>query len=220
MNIKLSSKPQIRKLDLRKELKPFMSPHANKVELVEIPRFQFAMIDGEIEPGHGPGTSPAFSEALEALYGISYTLKFMLKLREADPIDYPVCGLEGLWWVEGTDFDILRPNGWCYTVMIMQPDLITPELYQDGLSRLKKKRGSKPGFDRMRLESFQEGLCVQTMHIGPYSKEMETIARMDAFSAEKGYRKTGKHHEIYMGDPRRAAPDKLKTILRHPVEKI
>jgi hypothetical protein len=203
-------------LDLRKQWKHLYSPSAKKVEVVEVPRFRFAMLGGEIEPGHGPGTSPDFNDALEGLYGISYTLKFMSKLRKENPIDYPVMALEGLWWVEGAEFDITQPAGWKYSVMIMQPDHISPEMFQEALGQLRKKRGDKPAFARLRLEDFQEGLCIQTMHIGPYSEEMTTIARMDAFARENGYLLHGRHHEIYMGDPRRLAPEKLKTILRHP----
>jgi hypothetical protein len=104
--------------------------------------------------------------------------------------------------------------------MILQPDLVTPTMWSDGLAQLRKKRGEQPAFSALRLESFTEGLSIQVMHLGPYSKEMETIARMDAFAEQNGYRLHGKHHEIYLGDPRRAAPEKLKTILRHPVQKI
>ena len=204
-------------LDLRKQWKHLYSPSAKKVEVVDVPRFQFAMLDGEIEPGYGPGTSPDFGDALEGLYGISYTLKFMSKLRKENPIDYPVMALEGLWWVEGAEFDITQPAGWKYNVMIMQPDHINPEMFQEALGQLRKKRGDKPAFARLRLESFQEGTCIQVMHIGPYAEEMTTIARMDEFARENGFLLHGKHHEIYMGDPRRAAPEKLKTILRHPV---
>ena len=205
------------KLDLRKQLKHLYNPSAKRVEVVDVPRFQFTMIDGEIEAGHGPSTSPAFKEAMEALYGVAYTLKFMSKLRKANPIDYTVMALEGLWWVEGSNFDITRPEGWRYTVMIMQPDHISSDMYQEALAQLCKKRGDQPAFSRLRLESFAEGSCIQIMHIGPYSQEMATIAIMDAFAQEGGYQLHGKHHEIYLGDPMRASPEKLKTILRHPV---
>lgn len=209
-------------LDLRKQWKHLYNPSAKRVEVVEVPCFQFAMIDGVIEPEHGPGTSPDFQAAMEALYGISYTLKFMVKLRKENPLDYPVMALEGLWGDENFDratFDITQPAGWRYTVMILQPDLITQELFQEGLVQLRKKRGDQPGFTRLRLESFEEGLCIQTMHLGPYATEMETIARMDAFADVNGYTLHGCHHEIYLGDPRKAAPEKLKTILRHPIQK-
>jgi len=205
------------KLDLRKELKHLYAPSAKKVEVVDVPRFEFAMVDGQIEPGRGPEDSPAFQEALEALYGISYTLKFASKLRKEDPLDYTVMALEGLWWVEGGEFDITHPEGWRWTLMIMQPDHITPGMYEDALRQLRQKKGERPGFSRLRFEGFQEGLCVQTMHVGPYAEEPATIARMHAFAQENGYRLCGKHHEIYLGDPRRASPEKMKTVLRHPI---
>ena len=205
------------KLDLRKQLKYLYAPSAKKVEVVDVPRFEFAMVDGEIEPGRGPEDSPAFQEALEALYGISYTLKFASKLRKEDPLDYTVMALEGLWWVEEGEFDITHPEGWRWTLMIMQPDHITPGMYEDALRQLRQKKGERPGFSRLRFESFQEGLCVQIMHVGPYAEESATIARMHAFAQENGYRLCGKHHEIYLGDPRRASPEKMKTVLRHPI---
>ncbi|HUV89890.1 MAG TPA: GyrI-like domain-containing protein [Anaerolineae bacterium] len=205
------------KLDLRKQLKHLYAPSAKKVEVVDVPRFEFAMVDGEIEPGRGPEDSPAFQEALEALYGISYTLKFASKLRKEDPLDYTVMALEGLWWVEEGEFDITHPEGWRWTLMIMQPDHITPGMYEDALRQLRQKKGERPGFSRLRFESFQEGLCVQIMHVGPYAEESATIARMHAFAQENGYRLCGKHHEIYLGDPRRASPEKMKTVLRHPI---
>jgi hypothetical protein len=205
------------KLDLRKQFKYLYAPSAKKVEVVDVPRFQFAMVDGQIEAGRGPEDSPAFQEALEALYGISYTLKFASKLRKQDPLDYTVMALEGLWWVEGGGFDITRPAGWRWTLMIMQPDHITVEMYEDALRQLRQKKGERPGFSRLRFESFQEGLCMQTMHVGPYAEEPATMARMHAFAQENGYRLRGKHHEIYLGDPRRASPEKIKTVLRQPI---
>ena len=208
------------KLDLRKELKYLYSPSAKKVELVDVPKFKFLMIDGAIEPGQGPGTSPLFAENMQALYNAAYTLKFMVKQRKENPVDYPVMALEGLWWVEDGHFDINVKDNWFYTVMILQPDLVTPALFKEALAQMRKKKGEQPAFARLRLESFKEGCCVQVMHIGPYAEEPATVAKMDAFAAEQGYVKTGKHHEIYLGNPLRADPAKLKTILRHPVEKL
>jgi hypothetical protein len=215
------------KLDLKKIYKSLYSPSAKKVEVVQVPCLQFVMLDGEIEPGHGPSTSPGFEIALGALYGISYTLKFVSKLRKEDPIDYPVMALEGLWWVEGDRydftklegqaFDITKIEGQHYTVMILQPEHITQDMFQDALTQMRKKKGDQPAFARLRLERFEEGLCMQVFHLGPYATEMETIARMDEFARANGYQPHGKHHEIYMGDPRRGDPAKLKTILRHPL---
>jgi hypothetical protein len=207
----------MRKLDLRKELKYLYQPSAKNVEVVEVPRFQFAMMDGEIEGRYAPAESPGFQEALQALYSVSFTLKFTSKQRKDDPVDYPVMALEGLWWVEGGEFDIKHPEGWKWTLMILQPEFITPEMFLEALSQLRKKKGDQPAFAQVRLANFEEGLSMQIMHIGPYAEEPTTIAKMDAFARENGYRKRGKHHEIYLGDPRRAAPEKLKTVLRYPV---
>ena len=210
-------------LDLKKELKTYYQPSAKKPEIITVPRFQFAMIDGAIEKGSEPGKSPAFAEATQAVYGISYTLKFMLKKRKVDAIDYPVMALEGLWWVVDGKFDITVKDNWHYTLMILQPDAITPALFAEGLAEVKRKRGDSPYLSKLRLDHFQEGLSVQMMHVGPYATEPATLATMLAFAAEQGYRDQvglgGKHHEIYLGDPRKADPLKLKTVLRHPVGK-
>lgn len=210
-------------LDLKKEYKYLYQPSAKKVEIVKVPRLQFAMIDGAIEKGYEPGNSRAFQEATQALYGISYTLKFMLKKRKTNAIDYPVMALEGLWWVEDGIFDITVKDNWFYTLMIMQPDVITKDLFDEGMEQVRKKRGDSPALSKLQLADYEEGLCVQTMHIGPYAIEPATIERMRAFAQENGYRDLvgsgGKHHEIYLGDPRKADPAKLKTVLRHPVSK-
>lgn len=174
------------------------------------------MIDGAIEPDQGPGTSPLFQENMQALYGAAYTLKFMLKTRKENPVDYPVMALEALWWVEDGEFNIQKPGNWKYTMMIMQPDLITPENFYEALAQLRKKKPG-PGIERLRFEWFREGPCVQIMHVGPYAEEPATITRMDAFARENGYTLHGMHHEIYLGNPMRADPSKLKTALRHPI---
>ena len=127
-------------LDLRKTLKELYNPSAKQPMIVEVPVFQFATVDGAIEPGMEPGTSPSFAAALEALYGISYTLKFTSKQRTEDPIDYAVMPLEALWWIEQGDFDIRKKDNWCWRAMIMQPDHITPEMFDAALAKLRKKR--------------------------------------------------------------------------------
>ena len=211
-------------LDLKKELKYLYMPSAKKAEILKVPKLQFAMIDGAIEKGKEPGSSPGFQEATQALYGISYTLKFMLKKRKTNPIDYPVMALEGLWWVEDGMFDITVKDNWFYTLMILQPDVITKDVFAEGLGQVRKKKGDSHALSNLRLAHFEEGLCVQVMHIGPYATEPATIERMRAFALENGYRDrvgpNGKHHEIYLGDPRKADPAKLKTVLRHPLEKV
>ena len=210
-------------LDLRKQYKHLYQPSAKKTEAIQIPRLQFAMIDGAIEKGQAPGTSPGFQEATQALYGLSYTLKFMLKKRKTNAIDYPVMALEGLWWVEDGMFDITIKDNWFYTLMMMQPDVITKELFEEARQQVRKKRGDSEMLSKARLAHFEEGLCVQVMHIGPYATEPATIERMKEFMQENGLQDNvgpnGKHHEIYLSDPRKAAPDKMKTVLRHPVVK-
>lgn len=208
------------KLDLRKQLKYLYQPSAKKVEVVEVPSLLFAMIDGAIEPGSEPGKSPAFAEALQALYGISYTLKFMCKQRTENPIDYTVMGLEALWWVEDGRFDITVKDNWYWQAMILQPDFITPAMFADAVEQVRKKRGDSSSLGKLRLERFHEGLSIQIMHIGPYSEEPATKAKMDAFAQANGYQLRGKHHEIYIGDPMRSAPEKLKTVLRQPIQRM
>jgi len=211
-------------LDLKKDLKYLYQPSATKIEIVQVPNLQFAMIDGAIEKGSEPGKSPSFAEATQALYSISYTLKFMLKKRKTNAIDYPVMALEGLWWVEDGMFDITVKDNWFYTLMILQPDVITKDVFADGLEAIRKKKSDLPSLSKLKLASFEEGLCMQVMHIGPYATEPATIERMRAVALESGYRDrvgpNGKHHEIYLGDPRKADPSKLKTVLRHPLEKV
>lgn len=208
----------MRTLDLKKEYKQLYNASAKKPELVQVPRLQFLMIDGAIEPGMAPGTSPGFSEAVQALYGTAYTMKFAAKQRKEDPLDYPVMALEGLWWVSDDHFDIQIKDNWIYTVMIMQPEEVTAEMFAGALAVQRKKKGDLPAFASLRLEYFEEGLAVQMLHLGPYIEEPATVEKMDVLIREHGYQKTGRHHEIYLNDPLRTAPDKVKTILRHPVK--
>jgi hypothetical protein len=210
------------KLDLKNDLKTLYGQSAKKIDLIDVPAFNFIQIDGAIEPGQSPGTSPGFQEAMSALYGAAYTLKFMIKQRKVDPVDYPVMALEGLWWVDDGNFFVDQPGNWKYTVMILQPDLVTQELYDEAIQQLCRKKPS-PAIPRLRMVPFREGLCIQTLHVGPYATEPETVARMHAFAAENGYEvmvgKGGMHHEIYLGNPLRANPANLKTILRLPVSR-
>jgi len=212
------------KLDLKKQLKHLYASSAKRVQVVDVPAFPFAMADGAIEAGATPQTSQAFQEAVGALYNLSYTLKFMSKQSKENPVDYTVMPLEGLWWSASGEFDLNEPSDWRWTLMIMQPGHITPAMFQAALQqaeeKLHKKGETNPALARLRIERFHEGLCIQTMHIGPYAEEPRTIERMRAFAQENGYLYRGRHHEIYLGDPRRARPEKLRTILRHPVERV
>jgi hypothetical protein len=155
---------------------------------------------------------------VQALFGASYTLKFQSKLRKQDAIDYPVMALEALWWVEDGQFELSKPDNWSWRAMMMQPEHISQEMLAEALEQLHKKKPS-PGLERLRLERFREGLCVQTMHIGPYSEEPATVARLRAFAQDNGYTFANQHHEIYLSDPRRSAPAKMKTVVRHGVAK-
>ena len=211
-------------IDLKKQFQSLYHPSAKRIELIEVPDLPFILIDGQIEPGSEPSASPGFAAATEVIYGLAYTLKFMLKKHPLDPVDYPVMALEGLWWVEDGVFDITVKDNWFYTLMILQPEIITPEIFAEGLEQVRRKKGDSPRLDALRLDCWREGLCVQTLHRGPYATEPETLARMQEFMRQNGLSDRvgslgGKHHEIYLGDPRKSAPEKLKTVLRHPVER-
>lgn len=211
------------KLDLKKELKHLYIPSAKEVQVVDVPEFNFVMIDLTIAPDETPARSQAFQQATSALYNLSYTLKFMSKQRPDNPIDYPVMALEGLWWTESGGFDWTKKEAWQATLLMMQPEHITAEMYEAALRQVREKQARKgeenPALDRLRFERWREGLCLQIMHIGPYSEEPRTVERMKAFAQENGYLYRGKHHEIYLGDPRRTQPEKLRTVLRQPVER-
>ena len=199
------------KLDLRKELKKFYTAK-RKPELIDVPEGRFLTILGEGDP-----KGPEYQEAMQALYGLSYTLKFSQK---AEGRDYNVMHLEGLWWVDGGVFDLNDPaprEQWRWKSMIRQPDFITSEMMEEARPKVREKSGPKA--DEVKLESFHEGLCAQVMHMGPYSEEGPTVQLLHGFIEENGYRPRGDHHEIYLGDPRRTKPENLKTILRQPVEK-
>lgn len=201
------------KVDLKKELSELYRPSVKAVSLVEVPPMNFLMIDGQGDPN----TSEDFQEVIEALYGLSYTLKFMLK-KTAPEQDYTVMPLEGLWWTEGPEgFDVEHKEFWQWTLMIMQPEHIAGQHVMEAASQLKEKKNPHL-LDRVRFERFDEGLSVQIMYIGPYAEEGPTIEKLHQYAREHGYSLAGKHHEIYLGDPRRSAPEKLKTIIRQPVK--
>ena len=147
-------------LDLKKDLKYLYQPSAKKVEILKVPKLQFAMIDGAIEKGSEPGKSPLFAEATQALYSISYTLKFMLKKRKTNAIDYPVMALEGLWWVEDGMFDITIKDNWFYTLMILQPEVITKDIFAEGLEQVRKKKRDSPIFIQISAWHILKKVCA------------------------------------------------------------
>jgi len=200
------------KIDFKKEYKELYSAKAAKAKMVEVPKFSFLMVDGRGDPNK----EKSFSEAVEALYSVAYTAKFMFKEDEEVP-DYVVPPLEGLWWAEDMEaFEGGRKDEWLWTLMILQPKWFSKKTLAEAQKKLRGKK-DLPGLDKLRLESFREGKAAQIMHVGPYSEERATIEKMFAFIKEQGHTLSGKHHEIYLSDPRRCAPEKLKTILRHPV---
>ena len=204
------------KIDLSKEHGALYSPSANRVSLVEVPEGLFTAIDGRIEGGVAPGESQTFAEDMGALYAVGYGLKFMSKLRVNNPIDFKVMPAEGL-WSSGSDlFEPQSAQHLEYTLLMLQPPHVDREMFERAVADAMEKKPSR-ALEEIRLITWEEGLSIQVMHIGPYSTEPETIRKMEDFAADNGYRLHGRHHEIYVGDPNRASPEKLKTILRHPV---
>lgn len=202
----------MQKVDLKKELKHLYQPSAKEVVQVEVPTFQFLMVDGEGDPN----TSQEYAQAVEALFSVSYTAKFVVK-KGAQGIDYAVMPLEGLWWADDMSAFIANDKAtWKWTMMIMQPHFVANEVIEAAISEVKRKKGL-PAVSKLRLEPFSEGLCAQVLHIGPFSEEGPTIERLHSFiDARTG--RDGKHHEIYLSDIRRADPAKWKTIIRHPMK--
>lgn len=202
----------MQKIDLKKELKHLYQPSAKEIVQVDVPAFQFLMIDGEGDPN----TSKAYVQAIEAIFSVSYTAKFMVK-KGAQAIDYSVMPLEGLWWADDmSTFANNDKSKWKWTMMIMQPHFVETAVIQAAIEEVKRKK-ALPAVDALRLENFTEGLCAQVLHIGPFSEEGPTIQRVHDFIDAKSAR-TGKHHEIYLSDIRRAEPTKWKTIIRQPMK--
>lgn len=199
------------KVDLKKELKHLYNPSAKEVVLVDVPDMNFLMIDGAGDPN----TAQQFKDAVQVLYGVSFTLKFMIK--KGQEIDYAVMPLEGLWWTDDmTQFSMDRKDIWKWTVMIMQPEYVRADLVDKAIDQIAKKK-DPPALSQTRFERFHEGLSAQIMHIGPYAAEAPTIQKLHQFIEDTGHALRGKHHEIYLSDPRRAAPEKMKTVVRQPV---
>ncbi len=203
----------MKKVDYKKELKNIYNASAIKVEIVEVPPMKFLMIDGQGDPN----TSPAFQEAVEALFSLAYTLKFMIKKGKGG-VDYGVMPLEGLWWMDDMlQFSTENKDNWKWTSMIMQPEYVTAHLVQEASEQVKKKK-DLPSLAKIRFEAFAEGKAAQIMHIGPFSEEGPTIQKIHNFILENNHKISGKHHEIYLSDIRKAAPEKWKTIIRQPME--
>ncbi len=200
------------KIDYKKQLKHLYGPSATKVEMVDVPHMNFLMVDGEGDPN----TSKSFCDAIEALYPLSYTLKFMVK-KGPLAIDYGVMPLEALWWADDMSaFSTGNKDAWKWTMMIMQPDFVTGEMVASAIADVKKKK-SPVALPKVRFEALAEGTAAQIMHIGPFAEEGPTIEKVHQFIDKRGCTRTGKHHEIYLSDMRKVDPQKWKTVIRQPM---
>ncbi|MBZ9689612.1 GyrI-like domain-containing protein [Clostridium estertheticum] len=215
-----------KKLDYKKEYKDLYLPKQKPV-VVDIPAMNFIMVNGSGNPNDPCGE---YQKAVELLYGLSYTIK-MSKRNGCEPkdyFDYVVPPLEGLWWIEEKTMDFTQKSKFSWTSMIRQPEFVTNEVFQWACEELKRK---KPEIDTSKayLETFSEGLCVQMMHIGPFDDESKTIKLIETYISENNFKnaissvqpdgRIRRHHEIYLSDLRKTAPERLKTVLRHPVVK-
>lgn len=204
----------MQKIDLKKEQKDIYRPSAKAISSVDVPCMNFLMVDGSGDPNR----TPAYVEAIEALYAIAYALKFKVKKGPLE-VDYAVMPLEGLWWVDDMRlFSAEQKEAWQWTMMIAQPAFVTAQLFAETVSEVKQKK-ALPALSKIKFEPYHEGLATQIMYIGPFADEGPTIAKLHAYIGENGHTLQGKHHEIYLSDPRKTAPEKLKTIIRQPFKK-
>jgi len=199
------------KIDLKKELKLLYQPSPKEVVLVDVPTMNYLMVDGQGDPNK----SQSYADAVEALFTVSYAVKFMVKKGEM-AIDYAVMPLEGLWWADDmSQFSTTDKSNWYWTMMIMQPDFVTIQIVGNAIDEVTKKK-NPAAISKMRFESLSEGKCAQILHVGPFSEEGPTVQKVHQFIDSRAKR-TGKHHEIYLSDIRKAAPAKWKTIIRQPM---
>ena len=203
-----------KKLDYTRILKTLYSASLKTPEIIDVPPMYYLLIDGK----GNPNNSPTYQEAVSALYTLAYALKFTIKKTQA--IEYKVLPLEGLWWVDDMSlFSVNDKDNWQWTMMIMQPDMITEAIFSEVYSSVIKSK-KIPLHLNIRFEPYHEGCSAQIMHLGPYSEEKPTIERLHAYAHNNGYHLDGKHNEIYLGNPQKTTPQRLKTIIRQPVQKI
>jgi hypothetical protein len=203
------------KIDFKKEWKDLYRPSKKDFQVVEVPPLKYLMVDG-----HGdPNSAPEYGAAVETLFAVAYKIKFFSKKSGQD---YVVPPLEGLWWADDMEsFTTTRDKSqWDWTMMIMTPNWISEEDFIQAVEEIAQKK-DLPALGKLRLESYLEGLCVQILHLGSYDDEGPVLSRLhQEWMPDNGYDFNGKHHEIYLSDPRRVSPEKLKTILRQPIRKI
>lgn len=200
------------KVDYKKELKALYTASAKKLSIVTVPPMEYLMLDGS----GNPNNSREFQDAVETLFSVAYTLKFMVK--KAVEVDYGVMPLEGLWWCDDMNhFSMDNKDDWKWTLMIMQPEYyVTPALFTAAVEKVRRDKGLS-AVNEIRFNTYDEGLVAQVLHIGPFAEEGPTVATLHAFITDNGYQMNGKHHEIYLSDPRRGDPKNWKTIIRQPI---
>lgn len=199
------------KLDLKKDWQHLYRPSAKVVTVVDVPALNYLMVDGRGDPN----MARAYVEAVEALYAVAYALKFKIK-KGPTGLDYAVMPLEGLWWVDDMrQFSVKDKAAWQWTMMILQPELVTAPLFAETIGEVEKKK-DLPALTMLRFESYLEGQAAQIMHLGPYADEEPTVTKLHDFIHAHGGERRGKHHEIYLKDPRKSAPGKLLTVIRQP----
>jgi len=197
------------KIDLKKEMRELYNPPGKPV-LADVPTMNYLMIDGIGDPVK----SKDYMEAIQTLYPLAYAIKFMVKKQGTD---YGVMPLEGLWWADDLEHFLDDRDAWKWTSMIMQPSFVMNDIVEAALEQVKQKK-ALPAIDKVRFAALDEGKAAQVMHLGPFADERPTIEKLHAFIVENGYERSGKHHEIYLTDPLKTAPGRMKTVIRQPVK--
>jgi hypothetical protein len=202
----------MRKIDYKKSLKALYSASPHEPDFVDVPPLNYLTVDGTGDPN----TAQSYQDAVAALFSLSYAIKFAVK-KGPDPVDFGVMPLEGRWWMDDmTRFSVASKGEWRWSMMILQPEVVTSDLVKECTAAVAKKKALN-ALTLVRFESLAEGRAAQIMHVGPFADEGPTIARLHAHIAASGLKLAGKHHEIYLSDIRRAAPARWKTIIRQPV---
>ncbi|HET7673763.1 MAG TPA: GyrI-like domain-containing protein [Candidatus Saccharimonadales bacterium] len=187
-----------------------------KPDFINVPPILFIKVDGSGSPANKD-----FQEALKTVYGIFYTIKLWGKKHDLPEgyEDFTTAPLEAIWWTGvGQEFEPDRPQDWRWTALMRLPDFVTREFFDEAVNELVEKKKTEI-YKKARLENMHEGCCAQILHIGPYDQQMKSLEKLYKFVADNGYEIYGRHHEIYMNDPNRNPPEKLKTVLRYPVRK-